>query len=81
MIDEHTKIDSAGAKIVSAWALIGITSWADFAAFLGAIYTAVLLGEWAFKKVVRPICIRRGWMKPIPLAQKLVEEIEEAAQQ
>lgn len=80
-MDEHTRIDSAGAKIVSAWAVVGITSWSDFAAFLGAIYTTVLLGEWAYKKVVRPICIRLGWMKPIPLAQKLVEEIEEAAQQ
>lgn len=80
-MDDHTKIDAAGVKIVSAWALIGITSWADFAAFLGAIYTAVLLGEWIWKKVIRPFCIGRGWMKPIPLAQQLVEEIEQAAQQ
>lgn len=80
-MDDATKIDAAGVKIVSAWAVIGITSWADFAAFLGAIYTAVLLAEWVFKKIIRPICIRRGWMVPVALQQRLIEDIEDTAQQ
>lgn len=80
-MDDHSRIDAAGVKIVSAWALIGITSWADFAAFLGAIYTGVLLSEWAFKKIIRPILICRGLMKPVPLVKRIAEEIEDAAQQ
>lgn len=80
-MDDPTKIDAVGIKVVTAWGLIGITSWADFAAFLGAVYTSALLAEWVFKKIIRPICIRRGWMKPVPLARRLAEEIEEAAQQ
>lgn len=80
-MDDHSNIHSAGVKIVSAWALIGITSWADFAAFLGAIYTALLLAEWAFKKVIRPILISQGVMKPVPLVKRIAEEIEDAAHQ
>lgn len=45
-------------KAGSLWALIGITSWADaanamtaLAAFIGALYSCVLLGEWIYKKV------------------------------
>lgn len=49
-------------KIASAWALVGITSWADFAAFVAAIYTLILLGEWFWKKVIRPACESRGWL-------------------
>jgi hypothetical protein len=79
-MDDHTHIEGSAVKILSAWAVIGITSWADFAAFLGAIYTFVLLSEWAYKKVVRPICIARGWMKPLPTTQRIAEEIEELAQ-
>ena len=50
-------------KIASAWALVGITSWADFAAFVAAIYTLILLGEWVWKKLIRPFCESRGWLK------------------
>lgn len=29
---------------------IGITSWGDFAAMLAAVYSLILIGEWAWKK-------------------------------
>jgi uncharacterized membrane protein len=37
-------------KLVSAWAAVGITSWADFASFLAAIYSLILIGEWVYRK-------------------------------
>lgn len=40
-------------KITSAWVLVGITSWADFAAALAALYTLILLAEWCWKKIKR----------------------------
>lgn len=55
------EIEDKAAKVISAWALIGITSWADVAAFLGALYTAALLSEWLWKKV-KPTFIARGWI-------------------
>ena len=62
----QTEISSPMLKIISAWALIGITSWADFAAFLGAVYTSLLILEWLWKKVLRPIAVSKGWIKPTP---------------
>jgi hypothetical protein len=37
-------------KLASVWAAVGITSWADAASALAAIYTVLLIGEWVYKK-------------------------------
>ena len=50
-------------KAVSAWGVVAITSWADVAAMLAAIYTILLMGEWCWKKVIRPIAEARGWIR------------------
>ena len=50
-------------KIASAWAAVAVTSWADFAAMLAAIYTLILIGEWCWKKFLRPFAETRGWVK------------------
>jgi len=52
-------------KIATAWAAVGITSWADFAAALAAFYTLILIGEWLWKKAIRPFCVRRGWVQQL----------------
>jgi hypothetical protein len=39
------------AKVVSAWALFGITSWSDAAAAAALVYTLLLIGEWCWKKI------------------------------
>lgn len=54
----------AAMKLTSVWAAVGITSWADFAAFLAALYSALLIIEWCWKKAIRPFCELRGWMAP-----------------
>lgn len=48
-------------KVGSLWALIGITSWTEAAAFLGALYSAILIAEWVWKKI-KPSFIARGWI-------------------
>lgn len=50
-------------KLASVWGAVAVTSWADLAAMLAAIYTLILIGEWFFKKFIRPFCERHGWMK------------------
>lgn len=52
-----------GLKIGTAWGVVGITSWADAASFLAALYTFLLVCEWLWKKLLRPLCEERGWMK------------------
>lgn len=56
----------AAAKMGSAWAAVGITSWADAAALLAAIYSALLIAEFAWKKAIRPAMEARGWIAPKP---------------
>lgn len=51
------------AKLATVWAAVGISSWSDFAAFAASIYSCVLIGEWLWKKAIRPFCERRGWVK------------------
>jgi hypothetical protein len=50
-------------KVTTAWGLVGITSWADAASALAAVYTTFLLAEWFWKKVLRPYLVSRGWMR------------------
>lgn len=63
MDERHSVIAQPVLKVGTVWALIGITSWAEAAAFLGALYSALLIGEWLWKKAIRPLCVIRGWIK------------------
>lgn len=59
----------SAAKIGTAWAAVGITSWADAASALAFIYTLLLLVEWVWKRLARPFMERRGWLRR-PLRRK-----------
>lgn len=75
--DEITKVaaqqpDGLGitaTKIGTAWAAVGITSWADAASALAFCYTLLLLLEWVWKRLARPFAERRGWLHR-PLRRK-----------
>jgi len=58
----QSNIENPVAKIFSAWALIGVTSWAEAASALAACYTALLIAEWLWKRVARPLFIRAGYI-------------------
>lgn len=53
MNDQH-EIAAPVVKVVSAWTAVGVASWTDLASFVAslfaAIYSAILIGEWAWKK-------------------------------
>jgi hypothetical protein len=53
----------AGTKLGTVWAAVGITSWADFAAVLAAIYSGLLICEFVWKKVIRPFALWKGWLR------------------
>lgn len=40
-------------KLATVWAAVGITSWADAASALAAIYTFILISEWVYKKFIK----------------------------
>lgn len=62
-MQENAEIAAPAAKVASAWALVGVTSWADMAAFLAAIYSAILISEWCWKRFGRDLAKRWGLVK------------------
>lgn len=51
-------------KAITALAAgFGVSSWSDFAAFVAAVYTLVLMAEWFWKKFWRPLLERHGIVK------------------
>ena len=59
----ETEVQSKLFKIGTAWGAVGVTSWAEAASFLACIYTAILLCEWLWKKAIKPMLIKRGYIK------------------
>lgn len=51
------------AKLISVWAAVGVTSWSDFAAFLASCYTAILIGEWCWKRFGKSLARKWGLVK------------------
>jgi len=67
MNDTTDPISSPVLKIISAWiaagfAQIGVSSWSDFAAFVAGMYTCMLAIEFLWRKIVKPIALRHGWL-------------------
>lgn len=68
-----SEVTNQGAKIGVVWLAIGITSWAEAASFLAFVLSALALCEYLWKKIVRPLCVKMGWLRPIKQRVKLVE--------
>jgi hypothetical protein len=62
MTDTPQTVAAPGIKIVTAWGAVAITSWADIAAMLAAVYTLLLILEWLWKKFGRPFAENHGWI-------------------
>lgn len=59
---------SAAAKVAAVWTGVGIGqtawTWADLAAILAAIYSAILISEWVWKRIGRPAFEKSGFLQP-----------------
>lgn len=59
---------SAATKVAAVWTGVGIGqtawSWADLAAILAAIYSAILIGEWIWRRIARPAFEKSGFVQP-----------------
>lgn len=51
----HPVVKGVSAVVAS----FGIATWGDVAALLAAIYSACLIGEWIWKKVILPLRNRK----------------------
>lgn len=59
---EKQDISMPVAKATSAFAAAGLT-WSEWAAILAAFYTLLLITEWWWKKLWRPLLERKGWIE------------------
>ena len=48
------------------WIFINSIPWGTIASIVAVIYTCLLITEWFWKKLWRPIFERKGWIKPRP---------------
>ncbi len=62
-MNEKNEMMAPLLKIVAAWGAIGITSWADASYFLAACLSLVLLIDWFWKRVWRPVLEHFGLLK------------------
>lgn len=46
------------------WSMLNSVPWGNVASAVAAAYTFLLISEWFWKKVWRPLAERRGWIKP-----------------
>lgn len=53
MTQNDSTVSEPLLKFISVWAAVGITSWADAAAFFATVYSIILIGEWFYKKMKR----------------------------
>lgn len=67
-MNDQVSISGWQAKVISVWAMIGVTSWTEAAAFIGFCYTACLMSEWLWKNIGRPVLESRGIIKVKPKA-------------
>jgi hypothetical protein len=47
----------------TAWAAVGISSWAEAASAGAAVYTLLLIGHFLWRRAVRPLLERFGFLK------------------
>lgn len=48
------------------WVFINSLPWNNISYMVAAAYTLVLMSEWFWKKLWRPLLERKGWIKPKP---------------
>lgn len=66
-MNDNTTIAHPIAKAASAVVAAGMAgySWSEIAAMLAALYTVILIGEWMWKRIVKPFILRRHGITPV----------------
>lgn len=69
MFDNPDRIAHPVAKVVTSLGIAGLTAnlslveWVQIVSgCLAALYSALLIAEWMWKRAVRPLALRRGWI-------------------
>jgi hypothetical protein len=77
-VAEHVANVAAANASYSTWVFVNSVPWSQIAAMVAAAYTMLLIAEWFWKKLWRPILEARGWIKPKPHRIMTLAEYKEA---
>lgn len=58
------------------WAFFNSIPWGPISFFVATLYSCLLMSEWWWKKLWRPLLESRGWIKPLRHRIITVEEYE-----
>ena len=62
---QDTPINHAAVKVASAVGVFAtIDLWTTLGKVCAATYSILILAEWVWKRVIKPVAIKRGWIKP-----------------
>lgn len=61
--DQVVQAATAGSNYTT-WAAINAIPWGTIASIVAAVYTTLLITEWFWKKLWRPLAERQGWLQP-----------------
>lgn len=68
-MNDDTTIQHPVLKVVSAVIVTaGGLTWGEIASIMASIYTLCLITEWIWKRLIKPLAIRKGWMGGKPRA-------------
>jgi len=73
--DQVVQAATAGSSYTT-WAAINAIPWGTIASIVAAVYTTLLITEWFWKKLWRPLAERQGWLKPKPHRIMTVQEYD-----
>ena len=74
-IEQFTSAASAAPNDPVLTAILALP-WATIAQIGAAMYSLLLVSEWFWKKLWRPLAERRGWIKPMRRRVITIEEYE-----
>jgi len=76
--DAADKIAQAASSNASyaTWVWVNSIPWGTIASIVAAIYTSLLICEWLWKKIVRPLAERWKWIKPRKTRVVLFEDYQ-----
>lgn len=80
-MNPDTEIKYQVFKAGSLWAMVGVSNWAEaasmmsfIAALCAALYSLVLMSEWWWKKIWRPMLVTMGYLPENRRAEDKTDE-------
>lgn len=62
-VADQVALQAAAGSSWQTWEIVNSIPWGNIASIVAVLYTMLLITEWFWKKLWRPLFERRGWIK------------------